>query len=214
MAIEIQGKVGPGYAADGNTADPRMTRDLGVAVQDLHGRYYESAFRGNVWTLSTAVGGVTIASANVIAASAGSPIVGVYNPVNSGKNLVIMRATTMLTSGTAGAGGLVWGIIAPNAGVTAAGGNGAINNATFVTGGSIAKTFTASALTGAGASVLFRFVGGSTTGAAGANANLTVNEETAGDIICPPGGVVGIFAAAAGTSPIYMASMTWEEVTI
>lgn len=214
MSIEILGRVGPAYGGDGSDQVPRLTKDTALVVQDAHGRHYEAAVRGNVWTLTTAAAGVTVAAANVIAASAGSPIVGVFNPVNSGKNLVIVRATSMWASGTTGAGGLVWGILAPNAGVTAGGGNGAINNATFVTGGSTAKTFTGSALTGAGVSVLFRFLGGPTTGALAANAAHTVSEETAGDIICPPGGVVGLFAAAAGTSPIVMASMTWEEVNI
>ena len=214
MSVEILGRVGPGYGADGTNNNPRLTKDLGVATQSLHGNYYEGTYRGNVWTLSTAVGGVTVAAANVIAASAGSPIVGVFNPVNSGKNLVIIRASSTWASGTAGAGGLVWGIIPPNAAVTATGGNGAINNATFTTGGSVAKTFTGSALTGAGVSTLFRFLGGPTTGALAANGSPTVNEETAGDIICPPGAVVGLFAAAAGTSPIVMASMTWEEVAV
>jgi hypothetical protein len=212
--MEILGRVGPAYGADGSDQVPRMTKDTALVVQDAHGRNYEATYRGNVWTLSTAAAGITVAAANVIAASAGSPIVGVFNPVGSGKNLVIVRATSLWASGTTGAGGLVWGIIAPNAGVTAAGGNGAINNATFTTGGSTARTFTGSALTGAGVSTLFRFLGGPTTGVLAASSAQTVNEETAGDIICPPGAVVGLFAAAAGTSPIVMASMTWEEVAV
>jgi len=183
-----------------------------LVTADGHGRYQEAVRQGSVWSLSTAAGGVTVAAANVFSASAGSPIVGIFNPSGSGKNCVILRASTQMASGTAGAGGWVWGYLAANAGITAGGGNGAINNGTLITGGSTAKTFTGSAWTGGGAGLLLRFIGGPTTGAGAANANLTVNEETAGDIIVPPGGAVGIFAAAAGTSPIVMASMTWEEV--
>jgi hypothetical protein len=212
--IEILGKAGPQLSADGTLNNVRLGKTGEMVVGHAHGRYYESAVRGNLWTLSTAAAGVTVAAANVFSASAGSPIVWVFNPVTSGKNMVITRANLLVASGTLGAGGFVWGFIAPNAGVTAAGGNGAINNQSFLTGGSIAKTFTGSALTGAGAGSLLRFVGGPTTGAAAANQNLTIQEDTQGDLICPPGGVIGIFAAAAGTSPIVMASMTWEEVPI
>ncbi len=212
--IEILGKAGPQLSADGTLNNVRLGKTGELIVGHAHGKYYEPAVRQNMWSLSTAAAGVTIAAANVFSASAGQPIVGIFNPVGSGKNCVVQRACILMASGTAGAGGWVWGFIAPNAGVTAAGGNGAINNSTFVTGGSIARTFVNSALTGAGAGSLFRFLGGPTTGAGAANANLTTQEETSGDIICPPGGVIGLFAAAAGTSPIVMGFMTWEEVPI
>jgi hypothetical protein len=212
--IEILGRVGQTILADGTITNIRQGKTGEMSVGNTHGIYYEQSARGNSWTLATAAAGVTVAAANVFSASAGQPIVGIFNPVNSGKNCTITRACVMMASGTAGAGGWVWGIIAPNAGVTAAGGNGAINNGSLISGGSVAKTFVNSALTGAGAGTLFRFLGGPTTGAGAANANLTTQEETSGDIICPPGGVVGIFAAAAGTSPIVMAFMTWEEIPI
>lgn len=214
MDAEVLGKVGPQQVADGSLINVRMGKTGEALIGQAHGRYYEPAVRGNVWSLSTAAAGVTIAAANVFSASAGQPIVGIYNPTNSGKNCVITRAILALASGTMAAGGWVWGFVAPNAGVSAAGGNGAINNGTLVAGGSLAKTFVNSALTGAGAGSLLRFVGGPTTGAGAANANLTTQEETAGDLICPPGGVIGLFAAAAGTSPIVVATMTWEEVAI
>lgn len=185
-----------------------------LIVAHGHGRYQEPAVQGGLWTLSTAAAGVTIGATNVFSSAAGTPIVGIVNPAGSGKNCVITRAVVICASGTAAAGGWVWGYITPSlaAPISALGGNGAVNNGTLVTGGSIAKTFVNSALTGAPAGSLLRYLGGPTTGAAAANQNLTTQEETSGDIICPPGGMIGIFAAAAGTSPIVNASMTWEEV--
>jgi hypothetical protein len=209
-----EGRVGPISATDGSINPVRLTKTGEIAFSQAHGAYQEAVLRGGVWCLSSAAAGITVAAAHVIGAAAGSPLVGMFNPINSGVNLVMLRANSSWNSGTTGAGGLVWGCIAANAGVTATGANGAINMLTLASGGSLAKTFTNSALTGAGASVLLRFLGGPTVGALAANANQTVNEVTDGDIICPPGGVIGLFAATAGTSPIVGCSVTWEEVKI
>src|SRR5207302_84575 len=110
--VEILGKVGPQQTADGTLVNARMGKTGELMMGQVHGRYYESALRGNLWTLSTAAAGVTIASANVFSASAGQPIVGIFNPVSSGKNCVVTRAMLLMASGTAGAGGWVWGFVA------------------------------------------------------------------------------------------------------
>jgi hypothetical protein len=175
--------------------------------------YQEAVRQGNVYTLSTAAAGVTIAAANVYSAANPQPLVGIYN-TSSTYNAVIWRSVMTWASGTAGAQGLVWAVVAPpSTGLTAAGvTTAALNNKTFLATSQM-KQYVNSALTGATTS-LFRFIGGPTTGALAANSNQTYYEETAGDIIVPPGGCLGLFAAAAGTSPIVAASFTYEEVLI
>lgn len=214
--MNIEGKVGPQTIQDGSLSQPRLSKDGSVVSVDGHARYQEAAYRGNVYHLSTAAAGVTVAAANVFSASAGQPIVGILNPANSGKVAVILRAMAQFASGTAAAGGLVWGFLPPTVtgglAVTAAGTPAGVNAATLATGQHAVKTFVNAALTGGGAGGLLRFIGGPTTGALAANANVTLQEETAGDIFCPPGCMVGIFATAAGTSPIVVASMSWEEI--
>jgi len=213
MAVEIQGKVGPVYASDGSIIDPRLTHDGAMSTGDLHGRYNEAALRGGVWTLATAVAGITLATANTIAQSGPSPIVGVFNPVASGKVLAIIRVSAQWLSGTPPTAGLVFAVLPPNAGVTAAGGNGAINPYTFVTGGSTAKTFTNSAMTGSGTAALLRYVGGPFGATLAAGASVFYTEETAGEIIVPAGGAFALLASGAGTTAVLCASMTWEEYT-
>lgn len=199
---------------DGSATVPiRVGRDRGLMIQHAHARYQEAVRQGRVYTLSTLAAGVTIAAANVIAAANSQPLVGIYNNTTL-YNAVIWRATAVWASGTAAAQGLVWGVVAPpSTGLTAGGvTTAALNNLTFLASSQM-KQFVNSALTGA-TSALFRFMGGPTTGALAANANHTYWEQTDGDIIVPPGGCLGLFAAAAGTSPIVAASFTYEEVLI
>lgn len=213
--MDVQGIVGPQHVSDGSPGDFRQGRDSELVTSDAHGRYYESTLRGGIWNLATAVAGVTVAAANVFSAAAGQPLVGIYNPVGSGKNCVVLRGRTHWLSGTPGVSGAVWGFVPANAGVTAQGGAGAINGGTLQVGGSIAKTFVNAALTGAPAGQLLRYLGGPFAGAiAATSVGMITDEETAGDIIVPPGAALGIFVGAAGTSPIVAASMSWEEVAV
>jgi hypothetical protein len=81
-------------------------------------------------------------------------------------------------------------------------------------GGHVGLAFAgATALTGASGDMLaVGEVGGPTTGAAAANANLYGQELVDGEITLAPGVFVGLFAGAAGTSPIVSARLSWEEV--
>lgn len=209
-------RVGPVFGGTGTA--PPFTADVTGAqrVGDAHGRYFDATTRGSVWTIATATAGITVTALMVIGVASSVPIVGVHNPAGSGRYAVVGRAAVLVPSGTMGAGGFVWGIIAPTStNTTNVGTNGAINNATFAAGGSIVRTFAgATPLTATGATVLFRTICGPSTGAVAANAASYTMEETAGDICVPPGGFLGIFASTAGTSPIVNAFLTWEEVPL
>lgn len=179
-------------------------------VQDAHGRYSDPALAGRLYCLSTAVAGVTVAAGHII--GGGTPLVGVYNPTGSGKVILITRAACSVNSGTAGAGGFVWGYMnAPTTTITTVSGGAEVNLGTFTAGGSGVRTYIATAVTGL-VSVLLRHIGGPTAGAAAANANLITMEETAGAIAVPPGTSVGIYMATVGTSPIVNAMMEFEVV--
>jgi hypothetical protein len=150
----------------------------------------------------------------VVSSNPVQPLVGIFNPLTSGVYFVIWRAVSIWNSGTPAAGGLVWAVVAPNSPVTAAGSNSALNNLNFQLGGSIARTFINTAMTGSGAGSILRYHGGPTVGALAANSNQTFIDQVDGDIIVSPGSLVGLCAAAAGTSPIVNADLTWEEVPI
>jgi hypothetical protein len=216
--MNSDGKVGGNLAntqiGDGNIVTIRTHREGNVIVQDGHARYQEPNLRGNMFSLTTPIAGVTVAAANVIGGTNAQPIVGVFNPVGSNKNVVITRAACSVNSGTLGTGGFVWGYaLNSTATISGVSGQGEINLSTFLTGNSAIRTYINTAATGA-TSILLRHIGGPTVGAAAANANLTILEETAGDIVVPPGVLVGIFMAAAGTSPIVNVSMVFEVIPV
>lgn len=208
-----QGQVGVQSLSDGNVSTFRQSKDGCMVVQEGHAAMQEAALRGNVWTLATAPAGVTCTATQLISSTGpAAPMLAVYNPSGSGKNLVLLYAETVWSSGTAGASGAVLGIL-PSAGVTAAGGNGAINNLTGIAGGSTAYTFLTSALTGQTvAHSLRRYLGGPTTGVLAASSGGYYFCNLQGSVIVPPGASAGIFTAVVGTSPIIAASLCWEEI--
>lgn len=215
MAFEINGKVGPGFAQDGSLVDPRMTKDLGTTVQELHGRYFESTYRGSVFTCSTAAAGITLAATNLspLAAGTGTPIVGLFNPQGSGKNLVLNKLAVCVITSTASTGNIVWNY-AVNQTITAAA-NGTITS-NFIGGASasVVKAYVNTATTGSTAGIMLRpafqlqFV--TAAGEAVGNCEVDLN----GDIIVPPGGYIGLANGVSNTTTVLSASITWEEVLV
>jgi hypothetical protein len=215
MAYEVNGKVGPGYATDGSLVDPRMTKDLATCMQQLHGKYYEATYRGNVFTCSTAAAPTTMANANAspLAAGTGQPIIGLLNPQASGKNLIIMKVNIGVAASTVVTGNIVWNY-AINQTITAAA-NGTIN-CNFLGGAaaSIAKAYVNTATTGSTAGIMlrpaFQLQFGSSVGEMVGILELDMD----GDIIVPPGGYIALANGTANASTTYQASITWEEALI
>lgn len=207
-------RVGP---VQGGTGTPvPFTADITGAqrVVDAHGRYFESVRNGKVWTLTTGYAGVTLVAASAIGQTAWNPAVGIFNPANSGTNCVIYTGFANYLSGTPTAGGLVWGYGAAPGGVTAAGGNGAVNALSLATGGSVAKTFVLSAMTGSVASVILApFPASPFAGAVAATTPLGAMHDVAGLFVCPPGAFIGI-SGTLGTATLVAAFLAWEEVPI
>src|SRR5882762_8546674 len=111
MALPVTGQVGPAVVADGVTTQPfRQGKGADIINSQLHGRFYEQTYRGNVYGNGTTA--LTALTANTITLTASTtPILGVWNPLVSTANLVILQAT--LASGpnntaTVGAGIFVW----------------------------------------------------------------------------------------------------------
>jgi hypothetical protein len=209
MTMTLGGAVGPAVAGSGPGPVPvRLGNQTEVMVSELNGRYYEQTFRGNEFTFSSTLAGITIAAGMISPVGAAATVfLALANPVSSPVNLVIVRAKIWTVSGTPG-GPFGWNVIAPNSGLTAAGVKG-INNKTFIQGGN-GVGFANAAMTGALAATMFRGIGGQAAIAAGAG-NYHVEEETAGDIIVLPGGAVLIAPTAAGTTHIAGASITYVE---
>ena len=208
MALEIQGKVGSGYAQDGSLVDPRITRDLGVVKQDLHGRYYEAVYRGTVFEAVTATGGV--APGTAIGTTAPFAL---YNPMNSGKNLVLIDANLGYVSGTIGSG-QVYLCANINPAATATSGT-VIVSTNLLLGGpvGVGKAFTTATVPSPtpihAAWILAPFL--ASTVFQPTNNRLVFD----GKYIVAPGCTLSFESvAAAGTSPLVLFSMSWEEVAI
>src|SRR5438874_4988551 len=102
--MRAEGLVGPVVAADGSIAVARLGKTTEQVVTELHGKYYEQSYRGNVFVN-------TAASATFLAAT-GTAItpISIFNPVGSGKNLAMIRTVLAVTtlSGTQTAGAFAY----------------------------------------------------------------------------------------------------------
>lgn len=88
MALQVSGKVGPTgtNAADGSAIELRQGHTGEVIIQNLHGCYFESMARGQVFSAANqAAQAVSVALATTYTGLC------LYNPVNSGKILVPLK---------------------------------------------------------------------------------------------------------------------------
>lgn len=84
--LQLAGAVGPQQLSDGLQAAPRLGRNGELIVGNLHGRYYEQVMRGNVF-------GASNQAAQAVSVALNTTYTGLClsNPLNSGKNLVLLH---------------------------------------------------------------------------------------------------------------------------
>ena len=209
--MQIEARVGVQQLQDGTQQPPRLGHAGELISGDAHGRFYEAVYRGNVYSASAGVAGV--APGTALAATAQAIIL--YNPpaTTGAKNLVILRASLGYVSGTLGAGSMVYGTAAQ-----------------IVAIGGTAVTIKSNMLGGAAASVATVTVAGTCTAvptivrpaftlgaflASTAAINPPLIDEVAGEFILSPGNIfVMTGVAVAGTSPLVIPALTWEEVPV
>jgi hypothetical protein len=214
----IQGQVGAVVGLDGSTPNARQGRTGELIISQAHAQYYETASRGNMFTLTLAATTTGIAAGNLVGAAAAAVTqFALWNPVGSGVNLCITKAYIGLISGTYGLGGPIFHGVITTSLPTIANVGAAYNN--LAAGRPPIARYVASAagtaLTGGSAPVTFRamsmaYSASAYVAAAGTNALELVD----GDIVLPPGtGWVPLFPAA-GTSVLNAYSVTWEEIPV
>lgn len=212
--VLIEGKVSPQIGADGATNVIRVDRTGCLVTQDSHGKFYEAIKRGNVYFLS-------IEGANPTAyagAAAGTPLLAIYNPTNSGKDISILQSSIgILTEGT----GMAAQAFEYWIGVPSAIGTGALslptNMYTQKTGGSISSCFANVALTAqAGTLVFLRAIVsiGVTPGTTATKDVVNGVDLVDGAIVISPGTLLVIGAAGTGTAAKIDASIIWEEIPL
>lgn len=90
--MRIQGTVGPTLNSDGAIQEIRLGRGGEVVMSELHGKYYLQAFRGNLFHATMSAGVIFPAPAATVA----NPMT-LYNPVGSGRNLVLTSFDMVVT---------------------------------------------------------------------------------------------------------------------
>jgi len=216
-----QGQVGPINPTGNGVQVAMRIGALGDQItSNLHGQYFEQAVRGNLYSFGMTS---TALSANTITLTATTtPIIGVWNPVGSGKNLVLLKAKCGITAAGNSAvapGAFVWASSINNAALTL--GSNPFNRLTMANSGSIAKAFTiATALTGLTNNLVIQQASafGTLVAAQGATATPMVSgdtvEEFDGAWIVPPGGVLALLNTVSTTTISVASMLLWEEVPI
>lgn len=89
----LQGTTGPQVLQDGTPAAVRQSKAGEVIVSELHGKFYEQAYRGNLfWGTMTA--GVIFPAPAATAAN----VMTLANPAGSGKNLSLVSFDMVITT--------------------------------------------------------------------------------------------------------------------
>ena len=198
-------RAGPITTSDGAINPGRADRTGAVVSTDGHGRYYESAYRGNLYLASNQAGVATLAGLTALTSS-----FILYNPVGSGVNLVVNDVIGQVTAAPA-ATAAVWltanvtaGQAAPTSATTL------ISRSAFIgTAGGKGVAYSAASL--AAAPVVIRPLASLVTSTAVGMAQTWWRDELAGSVIVPPTYYISVQASAAIT---IACGMSWEELPV
>jgi hypothetical protein len=191
--------------------DLRLTHLESLAVAQVESEALEMTRSGRRFTGVFSTTGIAPVQAVPTTAAAWA----LYNG-DPAKSYVIDNINGALLSGTAGVGGAFLCIVAPlNAAVAAAAGSavGSRSGSNMSSKAVLGINYTLSALS---TNVQWGFVEAvvSPSAALGAGSG-GITADVHGRIIVPPGKVLGIsLVAPAGTTPLYLAGVTWHEVEL
>ena len=201
--------VGPRQYSDGNTPDTRHGKQAELIGGTAHGACWEAAGRHKLFMASTAVAGVAPGTAQST-----TPAFSLWNPVNSGLDLIIVRATIGYVSGTIGAGTLVWGWVSQTTAPTTGTELTPILTRAAAANGS-GRAFQASTHSAIPAIMRPAFILSAVLATTAAPLAAAAVDWVDGEIVVPPNTAVTLHGvAAAGSTPLILISVTWEEVPV
>ena len=203
----LTSRVGPDTLSDGSKARARTDR-TGALVVNVHGRRYETAKRGLLYTATTAAGGV--APGTTIGTAAAFALV---NPTDSGIDLVILSIGLGYISGTIGAGSVMICRGAPNS--TAVTGTAIVTQSgRFSTAPGRAAAYTTATLPATPTAVGV-FCNLNAMLATTATMPAVVRDDVEGKYIVPPEWSFSLQGVAtAGTAPLLVYELCWLEVPV
>lgn len=220
--MQLQGQVGAPLQSLGTgvAANFRQGQLADVIVSELHGKFYESTYRGT--TYSTGMTGTALSANTITLTATTTPIIGLWNPASSQVNLVLNKAKCIIVAAGANAvapGAFVWATSVGNGAITT--GLNPLNRKTLVAAGSSAKGFNiTTALTGLTNPLVIQMAAsfGTLIAAQGATATPMISgdavEEFDGSFIVPPGGVLALLNTVSTTTVSVASMIMWEEVPL
>lgn len=216
--VKFDTHVGPTYRPDGAGESVRQGRDASLVVSQSHGRHYEQASRGQLFAISGALAGTTIAAGHVAPpAAAAATLLSILNPPGSGYNLEVLEGTINHISGTPGAGSFAWCSAHQDDIVTAAEAVAIIRPLlTSSAKPKAIKAWSATTLTGSRVHTIMKVF--PTTKFAGAidvvSSELVSRDFVDGKIVVQPGWMLTLAPAATGTTHVVTAEIVVAEVPI
>lgn len=203
----VQGIVGVQSVSDGSTPFVRMGKQGEQSVSELHARYYEQNYRGNIFSIHTQATGVTTSAA--LATTFTGLAVG--NAAGSGVNLVLLGfSCTQFAVGAAASIGIMGAASGANPIVATA-----LVPASRLIGAGPASKATASAGSITISTPILIDTYGSTGSLAttGYGLEAGIYVDIGGCIIVPPGSFIASYTSIATTSALSF-GYVWEEVPI
>lgn len=194
-------------------------------ISDAHARFMEASITGRVFSAGMTL--TSISNATFTTGTLGStctPIIGLWNPTGSGKNIVVWQARLQLVSTAlstpTGPGGLVWATSVNQSAIST--GITPLSRLSLTASGAVAKGFANTALTGLSGSLTVQEASGFST----FPLNATAAETAAGFLPAAPGGIDhidgafilqpgAVLALLGTTTPVAISatsSILWEEV--
>jgi len=207
--VDFEGKVGPQALSDGSRAQARLMTTGELAASQVHARYWEAVRRGTVYSGCTGAAGVAPGTA-----LSTTPPFTLYNPKTSGKHLTVLMALMGYISGTLGAGTVVYAVNTDPTAAAPTGGT-ALTAINALLGGpaGVGQVFQGATLPAV--PTIYRPFAVVGAFAGGAESPKVVVQELDGSIIVAPGCALSLQAiAGAGTSPLVLFGMVWEEVAV
>lgn len=207
MGMKVEGQVGPRTVADGANTELRQGRTGALVVSDGHGRYREPTSRGLVFIASTAVAGVAPGTTLSTA-----PPMALWNPPGSGVNLSVARTSLGFVSGTLGAGTIAYAVVSAQTTVPTGGTELTPASTNLSSIRSRGRAFQGSTFASSPTILAPAFVIGTTP----TTPVLAPATDDLGGLfeVTPGTALVLQGVAAAGTTPLVLFGIVWEEIQI
>lgn len=228
--MQQSGEVGPQLVSDGvGTQAIRQGRSGELVTQELHGRFYEQTYRGNMYSVGMTLNSISSANfATGVLSSGAIPIIGLWNPLNSGVGLAVTQAilNVSMTAMTAtGPGGFAWCGSNGNANMLSSTQLVPMSRKTLQPGAALGRGYANGALAGLTNNLTVMF--GSALGGGSLNnfsnlgtsagfmpQNIGSVENFDGSLVVPPGAVLALLATTTPVAHSAVSGIIWEEVPL